>query len=159
MHNRVYFCPSVVSNRCIVYVIGNDVLNWKIVLFHQIRSNQTEGTVGSKSNLPHCALLAWQVRVALARYVSYMTHIVRTFYAYHFGDICAKFTPDARHVSESDASFACTCRARGSQQGMLLLAPSVYLVLKSKVRRKNAQTQLKQLLLNEDHCLGIEWGR
>jgi hypothetical protein len=37
--------------------------------------------------------------------------------------IHAGFTSDARHIRESDANVACTCRA---QQGMLLLDPSVY---------------------------------
>jgi hypothetical protein len=54
----------------------------------------------------------------------YMTHIVRKF-CVTLRHIHAGFTLDARHIRESDANVACTCRARIAQQEMLL-DPSVY---------------------------------
>jgi hypothetical protein len=37
-----------------------------------------------------------------------------------------RFTPDTRHIRESDTNFARTSRARSTQQAMLLLDPSIY---------------------------------
>jgi hypothetical protein len=48
---------------------------------------------------------------------------------------CAWFTPDARHIRESDANVARTCRARSAQQGMLLFDPSLAF-FKDKVTRR-----------------------
>jgi hypothetical protein len=55
-------------------------------------------------------------------YAGYMTHIVRKFCVKHLRQIYDGFTPDARHIRESDANVARTSRAK---QGMLLLDPSV----------------------------------
>jgi hypothetical protein len=56
-------------------------------------------------------------------YAGDMTHIVSVFFTHHLRDIfmiCARFTPDARHIHEYNANVARTCRA---QQGMLFLDP------------------------------------
>jgi hypothetical protein len=68
-------------------------------------------TEGSKSNIPCCARTTCACNICMIRG---LTHIVRKFCAYHLRDIllwCARFTPDARHIRESDANVACTCRS------------------------------------------------
>jgi hypothetical protein len=78
---------------------------------------------GSKSNIPCC------VQHLHDAYAGYMTHIVRKFCAYIRRDVRQihdGFTPDARHIRESDANVAGTCHTRSAQQGMLPLDPSVH---------------------------------
>jgi hypothetical protein len=96
-------------------LISQDQHNW----------SQRVHTDGFKSNI--LAVRSQYVRCAqqLHDCAGYMTHIVRKFCACHLRDICARFTPDARHIRESDENVARTCRARSAQQVMLLLDPSV----------------------------------
>jgi hypothetical protein len=54
---------------------------------------------------------------------AHRTRILRVTFAGHMRQIDAGFTPDARHILESDANVTHTCRTRSAQQGMLLLDP------------------------------------
>jgi hypothetical protein len=65
--------------------------------------------------------------------------------------MCAGFTQDARHIHESDANVARTCRAKSAQQGMLLLDPSVLLAY---IQLSFNQSVLHQILtLDSVVCL------
>jgi hypothetical protein len=67
----------------------------------------------SKSNIPCCAAGARNI-------CAHRTHIWRLTFAWHMRQIHAGFLPDARHIRESDANVARTCKpSRDSDAAMM----------------------------------------